>query len=102
MFWGVACLPKASGNVFFTPISRLVRSGSFWSVYEAGRHSTMQGRCKMTLQTQTRKFATKPQVSEFFDEAKGDALNALEMSVALEKLNFLKLRCVQQLDSCCV
>lgn len=33
-----------------------------------------------------------PQVSEFFDEAKGDALNAVETSVALEKLNFLKLR----------
>ncbi|KIZ02608.1 ferritin heavy chain [Monoraphidium neglectum] len=31
-------------------------------------------------------------VSEFFDEAKGDALNGVEMSLALEKLNFLKLR----------
>jgi len=30
--------------------------------------------------------------SEFFDDVKGDALNGMEMSVALEKLNFLKLR----------
>jgi hypothetical protein len=33
-----------------------------------------------------------PQISEFFDEAKGDALSGTEMSLALEKLNFLKLR----------
>lgn len=32
------------------------------------------------------------QISEFFDEAKGDALNAMEMSLAMEKLNFIKLR----------
>ncbi|KAI8464274.1 MAG: ferritin [Monoraphidium minutum] len=31
-------------------------------------------------------------VSEFFDESKGDALNGVEVGLALEKLNFLKLR----------
>jgi ferritin len=31
-------------------------------------------------------------VSEFFDDAKGDALHGVEVALALEKLNFLKLR----------